>query len=186
MLSRGYRCEAEAGPNEGQNVGTGWRWRRRRRRESTGLQGLGGRGYIPGLESPSHPLRARGEFGLWTAAHRVLLPASLSDDVALTPPFSLSAKFAPRLHNARSACRRACRYDIHERGERSITDVNVWACMCARKRATVSLRAAAGRPAWYRSPFHRLVRQNDTLQNDGLLSIAADSRWEASFLPRHT
>lgn len=42
-------------------------------------------GYIPGLEPPNHPPRARGEFGLWTAAHRVLLPASLSDDVALTP-----------------------------------------------------------------------------------------------------
>lgn len=76
VLSRGYRCEA--GPNEGQNAGVGW--------EGGRVAWLTGARWTDTSWSPIHPPRARREFELWTAAHRVVLPlASLSDDVALTP-----------------------------------------------------------------------------------------------------
>jgi len=78
VLSRGYRCEAEAGPNEGAKRGVAVR-----------LAYHAYDGYIPGLEraTPSAHPRARGEFGAVDRrpSRRPSTVPSLSDDVALTP-----------------------------------------------------------------------------------------------------
>lgn len=83
------------GPSRRSRVGIGARPKPDRMRDK--MRGRSAGGESPGLQgarwtdtswsgNPPTPPRARGEFGLWTAAHRVVLPpASLPDDVALTP-----------------------------------------------------------------------------------------------------